>query len=75
MCQIIMYLFFDLFPIFTYYVWGWGYIWDYNMKIIVVLLVLGFAKAVEDVVSEIPLISYEIFVPEIQVYNVVSSIF
>ncbi len=77
MYQTIMYLFFDLFTIFHYLhgFQGWGYICDYNMKIIVVLIVLGFVKAVEEGIKEIPLVSYEIFVPEIQVYDAVSTIF
>ncbi len=45
------------------------------MKIIVVLVVLGIVRAVEDGSTEIPFRGYEIFVPEIQAYNVVSSIF
>lgn len=49
--------------------------WSYNMKIIVILIVLGFVRAVKDGEREIPLVSYEIFVPEIQVYNVVSTIY
>ena len=45
------------------------------MKIIVVLVVLGIVRAVEDAEREIPFKVYEIFVPEIQAYNVVSTIF
>ena len=45
------------------------------MKIIVVLVVLGIVRAVEDAEREIPFKGYEIFVPEIQAYNVVSTIF
>lgn len=45
------------------------------MKIIVILIVLGFVRAVMDGEREIPLVSYEIFVPEIQAYNVVSTIY
>ena len=45
------------------------------MKIIVVLVVLGIVRAVEDADKEIPFKGYEIFVPEIQAYNVVSTIF
>ena len=37
--------------------------WDYNMKIIVVLVVLGIVRAVEDARTEIPFRGYEIFVP------------
>jgi len=45
------------------------------MKIIVVLVVLGIVRAVEDAGTEIPFKGYEIFVPEIQAYNVVSTIY
>lgn len=52
-----------------------GYFLIIIMKIIVVLVLLGFINALEDWVSSVPIVSYEIFVPEIQAYDAASSLF